>query len=61
MDGKRVATEYISGKADGRFVDVEYPLPHELFESRATILVEFKPYDGHRAGPVFTLRAVVKK
>ncbi|MFZ4559870.1 MAG: beta-L-arabinofuranosidase domain-containing protein [Saprospiraceae bacterium] len=55
VDGQKVATEDISGKAEGRFLQVKYPLPPALTLGKREVEVRFEPHSGHRAGPVFTL------
>lgn len=58
LDGQQIATENISGKKDGAFLDVEYELPPELTQGKASITVKFEPHTGHRAGPFFYARTV---
>ena len=60
VNGKRVATENISGKKDGQFIDIQYDIPDELIGGNK-IIVTFQPHDGHRAGPVFGARSIMKK
>lgn len=54
----KIATENISGKADGKFIDVQYDIPDELTESNSLITVKFMPHEGHRAGPFFFARTI---
>jgi DUF1680 family protein len=58
IDGKKIATENISGKKDGQFIDVYYPIPPELSKGKEKITVKFAPHTGHRAGPFFYARTV---
>ncbi|PPK84549.1 hypothetical protein CLV84_3711 [Neolewinella xylanilytica] len=58
VDGELIATENISGKADGRFIDVRYPLPEALTAGKESVTVKFAPHVGHRAGPFFYARTV---
>lgn len=58
VEGKVIATENISNKALGKFIDVVYEIPEEIIENRNKILVKFVPHEGHRAGPVFTVRTI---
>ncbi|MEZ5071791.1 MAG: hypothetical protein R2751_20075 [Bacteroidales bacterium] len=53
MDGERIATENITDKGPGRFIDVAYPIPERLVKGKTKVRVSFVPYEGHRAGPVF--------
>ena len=58
VDGQRIATENISNKAPGKFIDVSYPVPGEIRGGREKVNVKFVPHEGHRAGPVFTVRTI---
>jgi uncharacterized protein len=55
-----IATENISGKKPGEFVDVVYDIPENLLAGKSKITVKFLPHAGHRAGPVFGVRTVKK-
>jgi hypothetical protein len=58
VDDQLIATENISNKAPGKFIDVSYDIPEELRRGKETITVKFVPHEGHRAGPVFTVRTI---
>jgi DUF1680 family protein len=58
VDGEKVATENISGKKDGQFVDIQYNIPVELTANKHQITVRFQPHEGHRAGPIFGARTI---
>lgn len=58
VDGVVIATENISGKKDGEFLDVYYPIPENLTANTGRITVKFQPHEGHRAGPFFYARTV---
>ena len=58
VNGERVATDNISGKKDGHFIDVQYDIPESITENVSTIKVEFLPHVGHRAGPLFGMRTI---
>ena len=58
VDGETIATENISGKADGKFIQVTYPIPIELTAGKSKVTVKFAPHVGHRAGPIFGARTV---
>ena len=58
LDGLLLATENTSNKADGQFILEHYEIPDELTVDKTSVTVDFKPHDGHRAGPVFTVRTV---
>ena len=60
VDGKKVATENISGKKDGQFIDIYYPVESELSRDKNKILVRFEPHRGHRAGPIFGARTITR-
>ena len=59
VDEVKIATENISGKKDGAFIDVEYGLPEVLTKGKDKITVKFSPHVGHRAGPFFYARTVL--
>ena len=58
VNDQKVATENISGKKDGAFIDVQYNIPESVTAIASTITVRFQPHAGHRAGPLFGLRTV---
>lgn len=61
INNVKVATEDISGKKDGEFIDVQYDLPKEITDDESNITVKFAPHEGHRAGPFFYARTVFLK
>ena len=56
-----VSSENISGKADGRFIDVQYAIPDELTAGKTRVKVEFQLHPGHRAGPLFAARIIKRE
>lgn len=60
VNGKRIATENISGLKDGEFIDIQYDIKPEYVLNKDKLLITLKPHDGHRAGPIFGARLVVK-
>lgn len=58
VEDQVIATENIANKAPGKFIDVSYEIPGELFMGKEKVEVQFLPHVGHRAGPVFTVRTV---
>ena len=60
VDGTKIATENISNKKPGQFIDVTYKIPGKLLSGKNKITVKFLPHEGHRAGPVFGVRTVKK-
>jgi len=58
LDGMLLATENTSNKADGQFILEQYEIPDEWTVDKTSVTVTFKPQDGHRAGPVFTVRTI---
>ncbi len=58
IDNQKIATENISGKKDGQFVDVQYEIPEEITALSSTVTVKFYPHVGNRAGPIFKLRTI---
>jgi DUF1680 family protein len=60
IEGQRVATENISGKQEGAFLDAIYDIPRSHTSGKDRIRVSFEPHSGHRAGPFFGARTIVK-
>jgi hypothetical protein len=60
INGQKIATENISGKKDGAFLDVQYDIPDELTASNSIVTVKFDPHVGHRAGPFFFARTILR-
>lgn len=58
VENQKIATENISGKKPGEFIDVTYNIPEELISGKEKITVKFVPHEGHRAGPVFGVRTI---
>lgn len=61
VNDKIIATENISGKNPGEFMDVTYEIPQNITSGKTKITVKFLPHEGHRAGPVFGVRTVKKE
>jgi DUF1680 family protein len=58
VNGRTIATENISNKKDGSFLDVRYEIPGELSHGKSSLTVRFQAHPGHTAGPVFGIRTV---
>jgi len=58
VENQKIATENITNIAPGKFIDVAYAIPGELLNQREKLEVFFVPHEGHRAGPVFTVRTI---
>ena len=58
IDGKAIATENISGKKDGHFINIQYDIPTELTKGKEKVTVKLMPHTGHRAGPFFFARTI---
>jgi DUF1680 family protein len=58
LDDEILATENTSNKADGQFILEQYDIPDEMIFDKRIVRVTFQPHEGHRAGPVFTVRTV---
>jgi DUF1680 family protein len=61
IEGKVIATENVSAINQGKFVDIAYDIPPELIGKKENISVRFVPHEGHRAGPVFSVRTIIKE
>jgi len=60
VEDTKIATENISGKKPGEFIDITYEIPENLISGKNKVTVKFLPHEGHRAGPVFGVRTVKK-
>lgn len=56
VDGTPVAHERLSGRQPGDWIEVDYPIPHELTKGKQTVTIKFNPQEGKTAGPVFGVR-----
>jgi uncharacterized protein len=60
VNEKIIATENISGKKEGQFINVNYAIPPELTHGKHAVIVKFKAHQGNSAGPVFGARTIRK-
>jgi DUF1680 family protein len=58
VNDKLIATENISNKKDGEFIDVTYEIPEELTAGKFMVTVKFRAHEGHTAGPLYGVRIV---
>ncbi len=58
IDGEKIAAENISGKQEGRFIDIEYAIPDRLSFAKQQVAVKFAAQPGNTAGPVFAVRII---
>jgi len=58
VNDKKIATENISGKKDGEFIDVQYDIPSDLTINNDRLTITFMPHSGNRAGPIFGVRTI---
>ncbi|GAH32100.1 unnamed protein product, partial [marine sediment metagenome] len=58
IDGELLATENISDRNNGQFMDVSYEIPEEMTYDKQKITVKFLAHEGHSAGPVFGIRII---
>lgn len=58
IDGELLATENISDRNNGQFMDVLYEIPEEMTYDKQNITVKFQAHEGHSAGPVFGIRII---
>lgn len=61
VDDVIIATENISNKKPGEFIEITYKIPENLLSGKNKIVVKFLPHNGHRAGPVFGVRTTKKQ
>lgn len=57
----KIATENISGKKDGAFLDIQYDIPEALTANHDIITIKLMPHEGHRAGPFFFARTIKRQ
>ncbi len=53
-----IATENISGKKDGQFINIQYEIPEGITRGRSGVTVKFLAHPGNMAGPVFGVRTI---
>ena len=58
VNNKKIGTENISGKKDGKFIDVQYDIPNDLTIGNDKLTITFMPHSGNRAGPIFGARTI---
>jgi uncharacterized protein len=58
VNDRVIATENISNKQDGQFINIEYDIPEDLTSGRSKVTVKFQAHEGNRAGPVFGVRTI---
>lgn len=58
VNDQQIASENISGKQDGAFIDVSYDIPTGITDATDRITVRFAPHTGHRSGPFFFARTI---
>lgn len=58
VNDKLIATENISGKKEGQFINVQYDIPEEISSRKSKINVKFQAHPHNTAGPVFGVRTI---
>lgn len=58
VDEEKIATENISGKRDGEFLDVYYKIPSQIIKNKVKATVKILPHPGSRGGPIFSVWTV---
>ncbi len=58
VNNVKIATQNISNMNKGFFEDKQYPIPVELTKGKKKITVKFQAHEGHRAGPIFSVRVI---
>jgi hypothetical protein len=53
VDEKIIATENISNKKDGQFINIQYDIPIEFSRGKNKINIKFRAHPQNMAGPVF--------
>ncbi len=58
VDGRKIATQRLSGEHPNGFMDVSYPLPPDLLEGKSRITVRFQAPARGMAGGIFGLQTL---
>jgi hypothetical protein len=58
VNDKLIATENISSKKEGQFINVQYDIPEEISSGKSKITVKFQAHQHNTAGPVFGVRTI---
>jgi hypothetical protein len=58
VDGEKIATENISNKKEGQFINIKYDIPDRLTLGKRKVTIKFKAHEGNMAGPVFGVRII---
>jgi DUF1680 family protein len=58
VNEKLIATENISGKKDGQFINIQYDIPEVISHGKSYVTVKFQAHPGNMAGPVFGVRTI---
>jgi hypothetical protein len=58
VNDKLIATENISGKKEGQFINVQYDIPEEISRGKSKITIKFQAHPHNTAGPVFGVRTI---
>ncbi|MGD2091682.1 MAG: glycoside hydrolase family 127 protein [Candidatus Aminicenantes bacterium] len=58
VDGEKIATENISNKKEGQFINIKYDIPDRLTSGKSKVTIKFKAHEGNMAGPVFGVRII---
>lgn len=53
VDGRKIATEKLTGEKPNQFFDREYPIPGDLLKGKDKVTVRFQPVAKSQAGGVF--------
>jgi hypothetical protein len=61
INEKLIATENISGKKDGQFINIQYDIPEVISRGKSYVTVKFQAHPGNMAGPVFGVRTIIIK
>ena len=58
LNDKIIATENISGKKEGQFINVQYDIPENMTKGKSRLTIKFQAHAGNTAGPVFGIRTI---
>jgi hypothetical protein len=60
VDGAKIASVELTGKATGKFYDEEYAIPADLLKDKTTVIIKVQSTNGKTAGRVFGVRTIRK-
>ena len=60
VNNRVIATENITNRKEGQFIDITYDIPEDISRGRNKISIRFQAHHSNTAGPVFGIRTIKK-